>query len=141
MDKSFHYTLMANQALVQKRIIEKLKDTNLTIGQPKVLDFLKEQDGISQKDIAKGCMIEQASLTSILHRMEDLGMIERKMINGNRRSLYVYLTEYGRELALKVDNAFKEIESNAFAGISEEEIKQFMKIFLKIEGNLLGREE
>ena len=88
MDKSFHYTLMANQALVQKKIIEKLKGTNLTIGQPKVLDFLKEQDGISQKDIAKGCMIEQASLTSILHRMEDLGMIERKMINGNRRSLY-----------------------------------------------------
>ena len=40
MEQSFHYQLMAVQSLVQKKILEQLSDTNLTIGQPKVLEYL-----------------------------------------------------------------------------------------------------
>ena len=52
MEQSFHYQLMAVQSLVQKKILEQLSDTNLTIGQPKVLEYLGHHDGMSQKDIA-----------------------------------------------------------------------------------------
>ncbi len=37
---TFHYLLMANQAIYQRRLMEILKDTELTPGQPKVLDYL-----------------------------------------------------------------------------------------------------
>ncbi len=37
-----HYLIMANQMLVQKALLEQLKDTGLTIGQPKILDYLKD---------------------------------------------------------------------------------------------------
>ena len=40
MDDSLHYLIMANQMLVQKALLYKLKDTGLTIGQPKILDYL-----------------------------------------------------------------------------------------------------
>ena len=33
MDNSLHYLIMANQMLVQKALLDKLKDTGLTIGQ------------------------------------------------------------------------------------------------------------
>lgn len=36
------------------------------MGQPKVLDYLKDHDGSSQKEIARACHIEPGSLTSIL---------------------------------------------------------------------------
>ena len=55
MDDSLHYLIMANHMLVQHRIMEQLKNTGLTIGQPKVLDYLKEHDGSNQKEIARGC--------------------------------------------------------------------------------------
>ena len=89
MEQSFHYQLMAVQSLVQKKILEQLSDTNLTIGQPKVLEYLGHHDGMSQKDIARACHIEPGSMTSILNRMEDKNLIERKMLHGNRRSLYL----------------------------------------------------
>ena len=98
MEQSFHYQLMAVQSLVQKKILEQLSDTNLTIGQPKVLEYLGHHDGMSQKDIARACHIEPGSMTSILNRMEDKNLIERKMLHGNRRSLYVFLTPYGKEM-------------------------------------------
>lgn len=136
MDKSFHYLLMANHSLLQKKLLNGLSDTCLTLGQPKVLDYLKEHDGASQKDIAAGCYIEAASLTSVLSRMEEKGMIERKMMNGNRRSLYVFLTDFGRELLDRVEQEFSGIEETVFAGITEEERNHFMHTFLKIYHNL-----
>ena len=53
MDNSLHYLIMANQMLVQKALLDKLKDTGLTIGQPKILDYLKYHDVRIQKDISK----------------------------------------------------------------------------------------
>lgn len=136
MRTSFHYLLMANQALLHKRLLNGLSDTCLTMGQPKVLDYLKEHNGVSQKEIAAGCHIEAASLTSILSRMEEKGMIERKMLNGNRRSLYVFLTDFGKELCDTVEQEFRNIEEIVFAGITEEERQKFMDTFVKIYGNL-----
>ena len=85
MNDSFHYLSMANHMMVQKKLMEQLKDTGLTLGQPKVLDYLKDHDGASQKEIAAGCLIEAGSLTSILNRMEEKGLIERKMLNRIRK--------------------------------------------------------
>ena len=93
-----------------------MKSKGLTAGQPKVLDYLKDHDGAGQKEIAAGCHIEAATLTSVLNRMEEKGMIRRQMKNGNRRSLYVFLTDYGRELAGFVEQEFARAEQAVFSG-------------------------
>ena len=136
MDDSFHYLSMINHMTVQKKLMEQLADTGLTLGQPKVLDYLKDHDGASQKEIAAGCLIEAGSLTSILNRMEEKDLIERKMLNGNRRTFHIFMTESGKKNQKLVEKAFKKIEKTALNGISEEEQKQFMDIFCRIYRNL-----
>lgn len=136
MDDSFHYMSMINHMTVQKKLMEQLKDTGLTLGQPKVLDYLKDHDGVSQKEIAAGCLIEAGSLTSILNRMEEKNLIERKMLNGNRRTFHIFMTESGKKNQKLVEEAFKKIEKTALNGISEEEQKLFMEIFCRIYRNL-----
>ena len=136
MNDSFHYLSMANNMMVQKKLMEQLKDTDLTLGQPKVLDYLKDHDGASQKEIAAGCLIEAGSLTSILNRMEEKGLIERKMLNGNRRTFHIYMTESGKKNQKLVEETFEKIEETALNNVSEEEQKVFMEIFLRIYRNL-----
>ena len=92
MQDTLHYLIMANQMLIQKALLEKLKDTGLTIGQPKILDYLKEHDGSSQKEIARACFLEAGSLTTILNKMEKRRLIERRILNGNRRSFHIFMT-------------------------------------------------
>ena len=135
MKESLHYLLMANQMLVQRQLLDRLKNTGLTIGQPKVLDYLTDHDGSSQKEIAKGCFLEAGSLTSILNRMEKKGLIERRMLNGNRRTLHVFLTEQGKS------TAFSRIEAQGVSGISSEEYDAFMKTCRKIYENLMKPEQ
>ena len=136
MNDSFHYLSMANHMMVQKKLMEQLKDTGLTLGQPKVLDYLKDHDGASQKEIAAGCLIEAGSLTSILNRMEEKGLIERKMLNGNRRTFHIFMTESGKKNQKLVQETFEKIEETALNNISEEEQKVFMEIFHRIYRNL-----
>ena len=136
MNDSFHYLSMANHMMVQKKLMEQLKDTGLTLGQPKVLDYLKDHDGASQKEIAAGCLIEAGSLTSILNRMEEKGLIERKMLNGTRRTFHIFMTESGKKNQKLVEETFEKIEETALNNVSEEEQKVFMEIFLRIYRNL-----
>ena len=110
MKESIHYLLMADHFLVQKALLASIKDSGLTPGQPKILDYLQNHNGCVQKDIAKGCHIEPASITVILKGMETKGYIERKMLNGDRRSLYVFLTDKGKEYIDYLNRKFKKIE-------------------------------
>lgn len=135
MSPTFHYLIMAEHSMFQKELLAKLKDSGLTIGQPKVLDYLKDHDGTSQKDIARGCHIEPGTLTTLLNRMEEAGLVERRMMNVNRRSLYVFLTDKGKEQLELVTAAFSEMEAEAFRGLSETERKTFMDLFLRIYAN------
>lgn len=136
MEQSFHYQLMAMQSLVQKNILTQLKETGLTIGQPKILEYLGAHDGASQKDIAKACHIEPGSTTTILTRMEEKKLIERKMLNGNRRSQYVFLTSYGREMQQQVEAAFSRIEQTIWQDIPQPKQEEFMELFQQLYQNL-----
>ncbi len=136
MEQSFHYLLIADQAVFQKRLLNALKKASLTAGQPKVLDYLKDHDGAGQKEIAAACHIEPATLTSVLNRMEEKGMIERRMRNGNRRSLYVFLTEKGKELSDVVEREFDRAEEQALAGFSPEEREECRRMLRRICENL-----
>ena len=141
MNSSFHYLVMAEQAMVQRTLLTRIKGSGLTLGQPKVLDYLKDHNGSSQKEIARGCHIEAGSLTSILNRMEEKGLVERRMLHGNRRNSYVFLTEKGEELRNLVTESFESIENEAFRGISEADRQQFMKTFSRIYENLTSKED
>ncbi len=95
----------------------------------------------SQKEIAAGCIIEAGSLTSVLNRMENDGMIERRTLNGNRRTYHIFLTEKGRILALRVRQAFSDMEKDIFKELSQDESNHFMKTFFHIYKHLLIKED
>lgn len=141
MNKSLHYLLMADHLIFNKNLLLRIKNSELTPGQPKVLDYLIYHDGAVQKDIAESCHIEPATITSVLAGMEKSGLIMRKNSNGNRRSLYVYLTEKGKLLAEQTEKYFEEIERKALNGFDENEIDTLISLLIRINNNMHGNEE
>lgn len=136
MEYTLHYLLMADHAMVQKKLFSDIRDMGLSLGQPKVLDYLKDRDGAVQKEIARGCHIEPASLSTILRGMEKSGLIIRRMQEDNRRNLKVYMTDRGRELGKDITKKFSEIEKKALTGFSEEEMEKLRSFLTKIYENL-----
>lgn len=137
MQETLHYLLMADHLMVQKALIASVKDTGLTPGQPKILDYLLHHDGAIQKDIAIFCHIEPASLTVILNGMESKGYIERKTVGNDRRSLHVYLTETGKKYADRLNREFARIESKALKGFHEAEARQLQDLLTRVYENMI----
>ena len=139
MEAALHYLLMANHFMFQKMLFAGIRDTELTLGQPKVLDYLKEHDGAVQKDLAASCHIEQASLTSVLGGMEKKGLITRRMCEGNRRNLYVFLTEKGWNSASRITSEFADIEDKALSGFTPDEISALNSYLSRVHQNICNR--
>lgn len=137
MKESMHYLLMSDHLMVQKALLNRIKDTGLTSGQPKILDYLMHHDGAIQKEIAVFCHIEPASLTVILNGMENKGYITRQTDNGNRRALHVYLTPSGREYACRLQQEFAEIEAHMLEGFSASECREFQNFLERIYENMM----
>lgn len=129
---TFHYLLLANQSIYQRQLMDSLKSTELTPGQPKVLDYLRDHDGATQKEIAAACFLEAATITSVLNGMEAKGMIERRRLNGNRRSFHIFMTPKGRQLQKQIEQVFLRLEEKTFQGIPQEQQAAFMDIFTKL---------
>ena len=93
--ESLHYLLMKTHTILNRQILNCAGKVGLTAGQPKVLEFLSQHGESDQKTIASYCEIEPATVGSILLRMERSGLVVRQQHEGNRRSLFVSLTEQG----------------------------------------------
>jgi len=140
MEASLHYLLLMTQTVFHKMVLSEAATIGLSPGQPKMLEYLKHYGGCDQRMIGDACNIEAATVTGILVRMEAAGLIERKQLEGNRRSLHVFLTENGKACASQIDDTFKSIEETAFANIPADEQKEFLATLTKIYANLTDRQ-
>lgn len=137
MENSIHYKLRECHTNCQKTIIGQIKEnTDLRPGEPKILEFLLEHEPCEQKQIATGCSLDSASVTGILGRMEKRGLVKRENMNGNRRSLYVSMTDEGRRLSKVVEDTFLAVDSAAIKGMSDDEVSEFMRLLGIINNNL-----
>ena len=133
---SYHKLMMENHTLFSKMVFERLSGQELSAGQPKVLEYLIEHDGVAQKDIAEACIIEPATATSLLARMEKTGLIDRRSREDDKRYIFVYLTEKGRARAEASVNVLSDVEEHVFEGFSDAEREAFNSYLERVNGNL-----
>lgn len=132
--ESLHYLLMKAHTITHRQIVSGASGLGLSSGQPKILEYLYQYGESNQKTIADYCEIEQATVGSILLRMEEAGLIVREKKEGNRRSLYVSLTEKGTKAAKEMEQVFAESEKKVSGGLSEEEKVELRRLLEKFCG-------
>ena len=131
--EALHYLLMKTHTNLKRWIVNEAAELKLLPGQPKVLECLMSCGESNQKAIAQYCEIEQATVGSILQRMERDGLIRRTQKDGNRRSLYVSLTPRGEEMGRKMEEIFHRADAMASAGLSQEERAQLERLLERVK--------
>lgn len=126
--KSFHHS--------NKNIIQKISVLNLLPGQPKILEYLLENNGSIAKDISSGCVLDKSTVTSLLLRMEKQNLIIRKTHATDKRSSYVYLTEKGLTMAKKIKQICFTIDDKALKNIPPQNKKILLETLNTVIDNL-----
>lgn len=136
-----HYLLMLGFNRSNHAITSQTGKWELLPGQPKILEFLLQHNGCTQKEIGKGCALDKSTVTSLLSRMEAKGLLTRRPAEEDRRHVQVFLTESGTHWAVQTVEICSKVDEKALSGLSSEEIQNFLATFRKVLDNLEKLEE
>lgn len=135
-DRDLHYLLLLAHQRTTRRIAAQTRKEGLMPGQPKILEFLLEHDACNQKEIALGCALDKSTVTSLLGRMAEEGLITRLTSSDDRRQALVRLTEKGRGCAVRVRDICAAVDELAWQGIAERDREAFLQVFRRLLANL-----
>lgn len=105
-------------------------------GQPRILIRLLQGDGLTQRELADACMLDAATLSRALDRLEEMGLIRREEHPGSRRSYLVRLTDAGREKAAQVQEGFDQVDDLLCQGFSQAELDRLHGDLERLRDNM-----
>jgi len=112
------------------------------IGQGRLLAFLLEKDGISQKELSELLRITAASVSELINKLENDGYIERKQNESDKRVTNIFLTEGGRFFSQKMEEARLQVAKDFFVALGEDEQTQLLSLIQKVIDSISdGRED
>lgn len=116
MEHSFHYLLLANQSMVHRAAAGAAEGYRADAGPAQGAGLSAgSRRGPSGRD-RRACHIEPASLTSVLNRMEEKALVERRTQQGDPAQLCGLSHRTGPADGRRVQQAFAQLEEQAFAG-------------------------
>lgn len=131
-----HKLLLISYNYSAKAIVKQTSQIGLMPGQPKILEFLLENDGCTQKEIGLGCALDKSTVTYLLHKMKEVDLIQKAPHKSDKRSSIILLTKKGREIALEVKKICCSVDQSAWKDIDEEDKIIFIQTLQKIIHNL-----
>ena len=106
-------------------------------GQPRVLRALWDREGLTHTELSRQLRVQPATITKMIQRMEKAGFVERRPDPDDQRVSRVYLTASGRAIREDVQQVWRKLEEEAFAGFAEEERVLLRGFFARIRDNLV----
>ena len=141
LEEELHYLLLLAFHGSNREVVARVRKNGLLPGQPKVLEYLHEHDGCTQKQLGEGCALDKSTVTSLLARMEQQGLVCKRTADEDRRVSLVCLTDTGREQAARVRQGCAEVDALAWGGIPPGTREAFLRTLREIISNLQNKGE
>ena len=125
---------------IQKAFARELADYHIGWGHFAILASLYEKEGHSQDGLALSRGFDKTMIAKSVVRLEEEGLIYRKVDPKDKRVKRLYLTEKGRGLRSEMHKIGHQLNDLLFTGFQPDEAEQAMKILRKIAINAAGLE-
>jgi DNA-binding MarR family transcriptional regulator len=133
---SIGYRIKLLSQLLTRKFSEKLEPFGLTQFHWLVLCCLWETDGLATSSIGDRLQQVGGTLTGVLDRMEERGLIRRGRDPEDRRVWRIWLTDAGKELEQTLPPVALALREQLMEGISPEERAVFSQILNRAIANL-----
>jgi DNA-binding MarR family transcriptional regulator len=137
--------LLAETGRVYRALIDKeLSSIGLRVGQEFVLFQLSQSDGQAMSELARNLDLQPPTITKVVRRMAEAGLVERRTDPRSARSAQAFLTEAGRANLECIPAVFDRVSLIVTGGLDEMEQAAMRRLLLKVRlslRNALGRSE
>lgn len=125
----------AHRAFV-KALAQALEPHGISTGEWSALRVLWREEGLTQVELAERMRVEKASLTGVLHSLEEKRLVTRVRNLEDRRKINLRLTPPGRRLEAQVLGCGVSVNQMAAAGVALQEIDVLRRLLQTMTANL-----
>ncbi len=136
LNREFAFTLNDVARLLRTYADYKAAQFGITRAQWVVLVRLDRSEGLKQSELAEMLDLQPISLTRLLDKLSDGGLIERRADPHDRRAKRLFLTPAARPLLEKLGDLGAELMATALAGVGRESVGRMIAQLAIVKENL-----
>jgi DNA-binding MarR family transcriptional regulator len=140
MKDSVGFLINDTARLYRRTLDSTLRDLGMTSLQWRTVARLRREPGMRQSELADLLEVEPITLSRMIDRLADSGMVCRKPDPNDRRAWNLYLTDKTDGLIRQLETEAKQVEDLALAGLSADERQVLGGLVERVRANLSRKE-
>jgi DNA-binding MarR family transcriptional regulator len=136
MSDSIGFLISDVSRLMRRRFDERARAFGATRTQWKALAHIGRNEGINQGALADLLEVEPITLTRMVDRLEDAGLVERRRDPGDRRAWRLFLTGKAGPILERMRDVAEDLTAQTLDGITAEELAQLTATLEHMRANL-----
>jgi MarR family transcriptional regulator, transcriptional regulator for hemolysin len=134
--REFGFTIMDVARLLKTYADQRARQFGISRAQWAVLNRIDRHEGLKQSELADLLDLQPISLTRLLDRLADNGLIERRADPNDRRADRLYLKPAARPLLDRLSDLGADMMETVLDGISPTSIERMLKELGAVKNNL-----
>ena len=130
------HKLISTSLIHRYHITKAAQKVGLYYGQPMILEYIKEHNLCTQKELADSLHISPASVATSIKRLEKSGFVKRSTDKEDVRKNRLSLTKEGLNILKEFRSICNETDEEMFKGFSEEECELLCNYLQRLYNNL-----
>lgn len=124
--------LMKTTKAIQERMKAEMVKNQLNLTEFSVLEVLYHKGKQTIQQIGTSILITSGSMTYVIDKLEQKGLLIRNGCPDDRRVIHVVLTEDGINLMKKIMPSHQDLVNYMFGSLSDNESKNMVKLLKKV---------
>ncbi|NBJ67966.1 MULTISPECIES: MarR family transcriptional regulator [Clostridia] len=129
--KAFVVLIKASKAL-QEHVMEDIKNYGMKTSEFTILETLYHKGKQTVREISDSVLIKTGSITYVIDRLEEKGMLLREHCHKDRRVVYIDITDEGKKLMDEIFPKHQKVIEELFMDISDEQKQTVIDVLKKI---------
>ena len=134
--REFAFTIMDVARLLKTYADQRARQFGISRAQWAVLIRIDRSEGLKQSELADMLDLQPITLTRLLDRLADNGLIERRADPNDRRANRLYLKPAARPLLDRLSDLGADLMETVLEGLSQTAIERTLKELAMIKDNL-----
>lgn len=124
--------LMQTSKAIQDRLRDEISKNNLGITEFSVLEVLFYHGKQTIQQIGNRILISSGSMTYVIDKLEQKGIIKRNDCKEDRRVIHITLTAEGMEMMENIMPKYQELVDSFFGDLTSDEAELMVKYLKKV---------
>jgi MarR family transcriptional regulator, transcriptional regulator for hemolysin len=136
LKREFAFTIMDVARLLKTYADQRARQFGVSRAQWAVLMRIDRNEGLKQSELAEMLDLQPITLTRLLDRLADNGLIERRADPSDRRANRLYLKPAAKPLLGRLGDLGTDMMETVLDGISSNSVERMLKELTAVKDNL-----